>query len=290
MNYEEYQSIKNKYDEQIEKDINRTLSFDIYFKNKDNLQKLYRLLHAIACCNPDVGYIQGMNFLAGYLLIRYDDEKKSFEIFNKMLSDYKYGLGGLYSNDFPRLYLAAFQVRKLCKKYIPKIYKHFVKFNIKETHWLSSYFLTLFLKNLEHIGLDNYNGIFNLFYEHGWNVLIKLTMIILKKNKKSILSKPCFSETLVFLLNDIWKVTDFSDIVNLLKTSNIRDDEIHELEIQYVINITKEKKKTKKETKKTINKKTRNKQIAIGASVTLSTILTITGALLFHRLKKYNRI
>ena len=281
MNYDEYLSIKNKYDEQIEKDIGRTFSFDSYFKNKDNLRKLYRLLHVIACHNPDVGYIQGMNFLAGYLLIRYDDEKRSFKIFNKILNNHKYGMDGLYADDFSRLYLAAFQVNKLCKKYIPRIYRHLVKFNIKETHWLSSYFLTLFLKNLEHIGLDNYKGIFDLFYERGWNVLIKLTIIILKKNRKSILSKSCFSETLVFLLNEIWEVTDFSDIVNLLKTSNIKDDEIHDLEIKYVINIT--KKKTKKES---IKIKTRNKKIIIGASITLSTILTITGALLFHKFKK----
>jgi len=186
-NYEQYLSIKNKYDDQIKVDIDRTFTTNIYFKNKDNLQKLQRLLHAIACHKPKVGYIQGMNFLAGFLLLIHDDEKISFEIFNKLLEDPKYGLDGLYTDSFPKLYLATYQIIKLCKKYIPEVYRHFQKFNVKPQHWLSSWLLTLFLKYIEDIGLDNYKILFNFFEKYGWDILLTFVIAVLKMNKHNII-------------------------------------------------------------------------------------------------------
>ena len=45
--------------------------------------KLRRVLHAISCKNPYVGYVQGMNFLAGFLLLNYSEDD-SFKLFIKI--------------------------------------------------------------------------------------------------------------------------------------------------------------------------------------------------------------
>ena len=49
---------------------------------------LSRLLKAYSVLNPDVGYAQGMNYIAGFLLILSDgDEDKAFQVFYKLFED-----------------------------------------------------------------------------------------------------------------------------------------------------------------------------------------------------------
>ena len=66
------------------------------------------------------------------ILLSNDDEIKSFNIFNDLIKNPKYSLGGLYVKEFPRLFLAIYQVNKLSQKYIRNVYNHLKKFNLKK--------------------------------------------------------------------------------------------------------------------------------------------------------------
>lgn len=75
--------------ETIKTDLNRTFPENIYFRKTSNpcMQKaLYNVLLAYGHHNPAVGYCQGMNFIAGYLLIVTKDEEKSFWLMEALLS------------------------------------------------------------------------------------------------------------------------------------------------------------------------------------------------------------
>ena len=233
--YKQYLSTKSDYDEQINLDIHRTFSFYNAFKQKDMQDKLRRVLHAISCKNPYVGYVQGMNFLAGFLLLNYSEED-SFKLFIRFLEEPKYDLYGLYINGFPKLHLSIFQIEQLCKKYLPTIHNHFLKLDVKSQHWLLSWLLTLFLKNIKSIGFNNYKILFREFYRFGWNVLIRFIIIMLKNNQQCILDKKNFSDLLTFLLEDIWKITDFRSMSFLISESKIiKNDELYMLELKYVM-------------------------------------------------------
>ncbi|ODV60150.1 GTPase-activating protein, partial [Ascoidea rubescens DSM 1968] len=82
-------NIKNQDTEIIERDLNRTFPDNLYFKNDNFLnltnlstetplvQALRRVLTAFAAYQPQIGYCQSLNFIAGLLLI-FMDEEKSF--------------------------------------------------------------------------------------------------------------------------------------------------------------------------------------------------------------------
>ena len=54
---------------EIRKDIHRTFPDIEYFQKEHGQDKLFNVLNAIAQKNVKTGYIQGMNFLAGTILL-----------------------------------------------------------------------------------------------------------------------------------------------------------------------------------------------------------------------------
>lgn len=56
-------TVGNRYD------LDRTFPTHPFFREADWLEKLRRVLCAFALRNADIGYCQGMNFLAGFLLL-----------------------------------------------------------------------------------------------------------------------------------------------------------------------------------------------------------------------------
>jgi len=73
--YEEYCKLRTSCDHDIDKDITRTFTYTHQFcKDSENYKKLRRLLHAFAAKHPEIGYIQGLNFVAGNLILLFPEE------------------------------------------------------------------------------------------------------------------------------------------------------------------------------------------------------------------------
>ena len=64
-----YQGVPSPFDDQIAKDLRRTLPSHPRYQNPDARRALARVLRAYALWHPDIGYCQGMNFLCGTLLL-----------------------------------------------------------------------------------------------------------------------------------------------------------------------------------------------------------------------------
>jgi hypothetical protein len=77
----------------IRKDIQRTFH-DEEFKRIDGEEKLSRILEAISFFIDEIGYVQGMNFIAGALLVLFKNEEEVFFVFYVFLK--KYDLIHLY--------------------------------------------------------------------------------------------------------------------------------------------------------------------------------------------------
>ena len=75
-----YYVLKNcKADEDISRDLDRTFPKEHkFYKKTENRQRLNKVLKAFANKNPDIGYIQGLNFIAGHLLLQFNDEVIKF--------------------------------------------------------------------------------------------------------------------------------------------------------------------------------------------------------------------
>jgi hypothetical protein len=72
--YEEYYSTPTDCEYDITKDITRTFMPSHEFcRDPNNYKRLKRVLHAFAVKHPEIGYIQGLNFLAGNLILQFPE-------------------------------------------------------------------------------------------------------------------------------------------------------------------------------------------------------------------------
>jgi hypothetical protein len=79
--------------EEIKRDLNRTFHWG-KFQTEEGQMELGRVLIALAYIRPEIGYCQGMNFVAGALIHYMDDEEIVFWIFLALLDDFE--LNSLY--------------------------------------------------------------------------------------------------------------------------------------------------------------------------------------------------
>lgn len=77
-----------KDESQILRDINRTFPENFYFRDGDGCKLLEQILINLCKVDNIRGYIQGMNFLAGSLLL-HSNEFIAFGIMEVLLVDYE---------------------------------------------------------------------------------------------------------------------------------------------------------------------------------------------------------
>uniref|UniRef100_A0A0G4IEI6 Rab-GAP TBC domain-containing protein n=1 Tax=Chromera velia CCMP2878 TaxID=1169474 RepID=A0A0G4IEI6_9ALVE len=144
--YESLCNEVNKYSSLIEIDIPRTFPEHKSFDSSCQ-QMLYRILNAYANYDPNTGYCQGMNFVAGMLLIVSDfKEEESFWMLTCMMDFY--GMEGFYREKFPLLRLYLKEYNRLAKEVIGEVHDHFEHEGVFPAVYLHQWFLTVFINCL----------------------------------------------------------------------------------------------------------------------------------------------
>ncbi|EAS00532.1 rab-GTPase-TBC domain protein (macronuclear) [Tetrahymena thermophila SB210] len=138
-------------DKQINKDITRTIPDEPFFSDpqysQKSLQSLRNVLKAVSLYYDNVGYCQGMNFLAAFLLlINGGDELQAFSMFIQM--EKKLNIMGLFEEEFPLIQFMNFVFQREFGRKFPKLFRHFNKLKIPETMWVVQWFQTIFLNSL----------------------------------------------------------------------------------------------------------------------------------------------
>ena len=141
----------------IFRDIKRTFPLQNYNsinKNKKQMNEasLYNVLKAFWNIDEEIGYCQGMNYIAGFLLTNTNfNEKNAFFLLISIFSNTfikrkknSFSLRGLFIEEFPLLYFYIFIFDDLLKKYIPKLTKHLSENEITNDVWIIKWFQTAF--------------------------------------------------------------------------------------------------------------------------------------------------
>lgn len=81
----------------IARDVPRSFPEYDYFQRQDGKLHLTQVLHAYAACDPGVGYCQGLNFLAGCILLYCPDAEEAFQVLYSLLVHQ--GMRALYMPD-----------------------------------------------------------------------------------------------------------------------------------------------------------------------------------------------
>ncbi|CAD8050682.1 unnamed protein product [Paramecium sonneborni] len=129
-----------KQRKQIERDLMRTFPNEPFFQSKHGKEALQRLLFTIAIYDIGVGFVQGMNFLAGALLF-HSEECVAF--WNYVTLYERLQLRDIYLENLPGLSKHIQIIQLLCMSQQRKLYDMFLKNNVQFENFCIPWFLSM---------------------------------------------------------------------------------------------------------------------------------------------------
>ena len=113
---------------QIELDLKRTYPDEDYFNTKEGENSLRRVLVAYCKYDPNLGYVQGMNYIVAALLW-HCTEVDAFWIFVGLME--KHELRDTYLPRFPGLSKHCQIIQLLTLEQLPNLHRHFAQFDVQ---------------------------------------------------------------------------------------------------------------------------------------------------------------
>jgi hypothetical protein len=131
-----------------------------------------------------------MNFIAGFLLIisdfnEIDTLHMMMSLFMFTFGEDNLGVRGFYINEFPLLKLYVYVFEVIFNKFLPELKQHFDKLEVPNELWISKWFQTLFTVC---IPLDMLVRVWDCFLALGLDFLISISISLLKKHEKNLIS------------------------------------------------------------------------------------------------------
>jgi hypothetical protein len=159
----------------IQRDIARTFPAHDFFKEAGGLgqDSLYRVSKAYAVYDSEVGYCQGLSFLAATLLLHMPEEQ-AFCVLVKLM--YNYRLRDLYKDGFDNLYLRLHQLNCLMEEHLSQLWQHFKDHHVETHMFASQWFLTLFTARFP---LYFVFQIIDVFLLQGFDTLFQVALALL---------------------------------------------------------------------------------------------------------------
>ncbi|RNF23972.1 rab-like GTPase activating protein [Trypanosoma conorhini] len=167
----------------IERDLGRTFPTHRWFVREDGVgrSKLRGILRAYANLDPEVGYVQGMAFLASTLLLHIEDEEKTFCAFVSLMHRPKYSMSKMFSAGFPALHMRFYQLEKLMRRRCTSLLRLLKKFHVTPELYATQWFLTLFSYQLD-FGL--LSRIWDMFLCEGWKIIFRVSITFFCSTRK----------------------------------------------------------------------------------------------------------
>uniref|UniRef100_A0A673CSS2 TBC1 domain family member 4 n=1 Tax=Sphaeramia orbicularis TaxID=375764 RepID=A0A673CSS2_9TELE len=124
-------------------DLGRTFPTHQYFSAQLGAGQLslYNLLKAYSLLDTEVGYCQGISFVAGVLLLHMSEEQ-AFDMLKFLM--YDLGIRRQYRPDMVSLQIQMYQLSRLLHDYHRELYNHFEEHEICPSLYAAPWFLTLF--------------------------------------------------------------------------------------------------------------------------------------------------
>ncbi|XP_038700629.1 EVI5-like protein [Tripterygium wilfordii] len=173
----------------IIRDISRTFPSHVFFQQRHGpgQRSLYNVLKAYSVYDREVGYVQGMGFLAGILLL-YMSEEDAFWLLVALLKGAVHApMEGLYLVGLPLVQQYLFQFDQLMKEHLPKLGEHFTQQMINPSMYASQWFITVFSYSFPfHLALR----IWDVFLYEGVKIVFKVGLALLKYCLDDLTSLP----------------------------------------------------------------------------------------------------
>ena len=221
--------------EEIKRDINRTFYTEKFTKGNGKLI-LINVLSALAFIRPEIGYCQGMNFIAGALIELIEEEEKIFWIFLSFIDNIDMNL--LYLKNMPDYSIRVFQLNYFIKQYFPDLFNHFKKNQITPDIIFSKWILTIFANYLP---FEICYKIWDLFIIDKWKAIFRISIILLDSIKDKLLKLDLNEFCLFIKSKEIKESVKYKYICQRYNDYNISNKKLKELKEEFFISKVQEK-------------------------------------------------
>ncbi|XP_077461018.1 TBC1 domain family member 1 isoform X2 [Stigmatopora argus] len=176
-------------------DLGRTFPTHPYFQAQlgSGQLSLYNILKAYSLLDPEVGYCQGLSFIAGVLLLHMGEEE-AFNMLKFLM--YDVGIRKQYRPDMIILQIQMYQLSRLLHDYHRDLYIHLEQQEIGPSLYATPWFLTAFAS---HFPLGFVARVFDMWFLQGPEVIFKVALSLLGSHKPLILQHDSLESIVDFI-------------------------------------------------------------------------------------------
>ncbi|XP_035176486.1 TBC1 domain family member 4 isoform X1 [Oxyura jamaicensis] len=211
-------------------DLGRTFPTHPYFSTQLGAGQLslFNLLKAYSLLDKEVGYCQGISFVAGVLLLHMSEEQ-AFEMLKFLM--YDLGFRKQYRPDMMSLQIQMYQLSRLLHDYHRDLYNHLEENEISPSLYAAPWFLTLFASQFP---LGFVARVFDIIFLQGTEVIFKVALSLLSSQETSIMGCESFENIVDFLKTTIPDMTQpqMEKIITQVFEMDI-SKQLHAYEVEY---------------------------------------------------------
>ncbi|KAF6085004.1 TBC1 domain family member 4 [Phyllostomus discolor] len=211
-------------------DLGRTFPTHPYFSAQLGAGQLslFNLLKAYSLLDKEVGYCQGISFVAGVLLLHMSEEQ-AFEMLKFLM--YDLGFRKQYRPDMMSLQIQMYQLSRLLHDYHRDLYNHLEENEISPSLYAAPWFLTLFASQFP---LGFVARVFDIIFLQGTEVIFKVALSLLSSQETLIMECENFENIVEFLKNTLpdMNTSEMEKIITQVLEMDI-SKQLHAYEVEY---------------------------------------------------------
>ncbi|XP_061735749.1 TBC1 domain family member 4 isoform X3 [Nerophis ophidion] len=211
-------------------DLGRTFPSHEYFSAQLGAGQLslYNLLKAYSLLDTEVGYCQGVSFVAGVLLLHMSEEQ-AFDALKFLM--YDLGIRRQYKPDMVSLQIQMYQLSRLLHDYHRDLYNHLEEYEICPSLYAAPWFLTLFASQFP---LGFVSRIFDFLFIHGPEVIFKVALCLLSSHQGEIVECDSFESIVDYLKTTLPTLTHAQMEQTIAKVMEMDiSKQLHTYEVEY---------------------------------------------------------
>eukprot|EP00271_Cylindrocystis_brebissonii_P022829 TRINITY_DN893_c0_g1_i1.p1 TRINITY_DN893_c0_g1~~TRINITY_DN893_c0_g1_i1.p1 ORF type:complete len:1193 (+),score=268.35 TRINITY_DN893_c0_g1_i1:794-4372(+) len=192
---------ESRWSREIERDVNRTFPLHPKFREERGAGQmaLFDVIKAYSIMDPEIGYCQGMAFVAAVLLMHMEEAEDAFCCFVYML--YRGGMRTVFSPSMEQLQVRLYQLSQLLLQSLPLLHAHLEELEIKPVMYAADWFLTLFARNMP---LYIVCRVFDIIIAEKTSAIVfKLAIVLLQVCRRQLLQCPEMEFVMHFLRTEL---------------------------------------------------------------------------------------
>ncbi|XP_044260359.1 TBC1 domain family member 1 isoform X2 [Tribolium madens] len=213
-------------------DLGRTFPNHSYFSSPlgPGQLALFNLLKAYSLLDSEMGYCQGMSFVAGVLLLHMEESQAFFLLRHLM---FRRGLRLQYLPDMVGLQVKLYQLSRLLHDQLPDLYNHFDFYEVAPTLYAAPWLLTIFASQFP---LGFVTRVFDLIFLESPDVIFRVAIALLTFHKDNLLACDSFEEIMNYLKNKLPTIDKptLDKIMKQVYTTDITK-QLNEYKVEYQV-------------------------------------------------------